>query len=80
MILSKLYGLYDTKDYKYLIKNIGYYLKKIDYDLNKKQFRNKCSQQSLRICLKIISRMEKQNFIRSDLLFKIILIYHKYWQ
>jgi ribosomal protein S20 len=80
MNYRKIYDFYYPKNYFDLIKNIAYSLKKIQIHLDKKNFRNKCDQQSLRICLKIIeSSVKKQNFKRSNTLFKIIQKYHKYW-
>lgn len=76
-MFNELQTFFYPKTYNDLIKNIGYNLLKLNNSLQKKQFRNKCSKQSLRICIKII---ENGRFDRTDLLFKIILKYHKYWE
>lgn len=76
MNIQEIYTFYYPKDYKDLVENISYSLKKIDVHLSKKSFRNKCSKQSLRICIRIA---EKKNLKRIDLLFRLILMYHKYW-
>jgi hypothetical protein len=74
-----MYSFYYPKNYHDLIENIGYSLKRIDKNLEKKQFRNKCSEQSLRICIKLINKGNNLSDSRIELLFRLILKYHKYW-